>query len=147
MSKKVDQIEKNDDKTPLQIGNVSVVRGESKISEDSLTLNFKKTIWTEWEINGALSLFNQQYYPNTVVKLHKILERNDYYNDCGKVYFYIAQSLEILKMDGQAIEAYQSVIDFYLDQECADKESKQRFEESQFALDILKKEIEHGFNR
>ena len=139
MSKKVDQIETNDEKTPLRIGNVSVVHGESKSVTDSSKQTTVKPDWAEWEINGALSLFIQEYYPNTIVKLHKILEKYDSYIDCGKIFFYIARSLESLDMNGQAIDAYQIVIDTYTEQKCDDKESQVRMEESRKASDILKK--------
>ena len=52
MSKKVDQIETNDEKTPLRIGNVSVVHGESKSVPDSARETTVKTDWGEWGRNG-----------------------------------------------------------------------------------------------
>jgi hypothetical protein len=138
MSKKVEQIETQYDKTPIQIGNVSVVRGESKIdSANSLNIPSKSN-WAEWEINGALSLYKQQYYPNTVIKLHKILGKYDSHADCGKIFFYIARSLEKLEMDGQAIDAYQSAIDAFLEQKCDDKTSQERVEESRRSINNLK---------
>ena len=138
MSKKVEQIETQDEKTPLLIGNVSVVRGESKIDSDSsLNISLKST-WVEWEINGALSLYKQQYYPNTVVKLYKVLEKYESYEDCGKIFYYIARSLEQLEMDGQAIDAYQSVIDAYFKQKCDGEVSQARVEESRKAINNLK---------
>jgi hypothetical protein len=140
MSKKVDQIETQGEKTPLRVGNVSVVHGESKVDSDSSSDEQLKSTWAEWEINGALSLYNQQYYPNTVVKLHKVLEKYDSYEDCGKIFFYIARSLEQLEMGGQAIDAYKSVIDAYFKQKCDDKESQARVEESRIAINNLKNE-------
>ncbi len=139
MSKKVEQIETNDEKTPLRVGNVSVVHGESKSLADSSKQTTVKPDWAEWEINGALSLFIQEYFPNTIVKLHKILEKYDSYIDCGKIYFYIARSLESLDMNGQAIDTYQIVIDTYSEQKCDDRESKDWGEESRKAIDYLKK--------
>jgi len=139
MSKKVEQIEGDGEKTPLRLGNVSVVRGESKLSGDSTSAQYLLSDWIEWEINGALSMYSQQLFPNTVVKLHTILEKYDSYKDCGKVFFYIAKSLEVLEMDGQAIEAYQSVIDAYVEQKCVDKESLSRIEISRLAIENLKK--------
>jgi hypothetical protein len=139
MSKKVEQIEKNAEKTPLQIGNVSVVRGESKSDSISHSIQINTSKWVELEINGALSLYNQNYFPNTVVKLHKVLDLYESYGDCGKIHFYIARSLESLEMKGQAIEAYQSVIDIYNDQQCENLDSERRLEKSRLAIDNLKK--------
>ena len=67
------------------------------------------------------------------------MDKYDTYKDCGKIYFYMARSLELMEMHGQAIDAYQLVIDTYSDQQCNEKEGKTRVEKSRIAINNLKK--------
>lgn len=138
MSKKVESMEPGYEKTPLRIGNVSVVHGESKEKKDDETSIKSDRNWAQLELNGAFALQNQGYYPNAVIKLHNILDKYTETIDPGKVYFNIAGSLEALEMYGQAIDAFEVVIDTYGQKTNIDAEGKKRFITSQEAVERLK---------
>ena len=138
MSKKVENMEPRHEKTPLRIGNVSVVHGESKEIDDTGTFLRGEQDWAEWELNGAIALQDQAYHPNAVIKLHTILDKYPETTDRGKIYFYIAKSLEALDMYGQAIDAFEVVIDTYRQESDINTEKKERLDTSQEALARLK---------
>jgi hypothetical protein len=107
---KIERIEQNGDKPRLQISNVSAIHGTS---QDTLTKKAPPPALNLWEQekNGAKALFDQQYFPNTVLKLHKILSRYPDVDDCGELHCYLGQSFEALDQPGQALDAYQTVIE------------------------------------
>lgn len=115
---KIERIERDGKKSKLQVSNVSAIHGTSQD-----TLNTKPdlpavNLW-EQESNGAKALFNQQYFPNTIIKLHKILSRYPDVNDCGELHCYLGQSFEALDQPGQALDAYQTVIEKSEENSCA----------------------------
>lgn len=139
MSKKIQKIEPRKQKTPLRVGNVSVVHGESKAEKNKATnTNLKKNIWRK-ETNGAKALFDFQYYTNTVIKLNKILSKYSSENDCGEIHYYLGRSFEALNKNGQAIDAYEVVIKNYQNQGCNSYEANKWFSEAQDAVKKLKK--------
>jgi len=138
MSKKVENMEPRYEKTPLRIGNVSVVHGESKKIKDTGTFLQGEQDWAEWELNGAIDLQDQAYHPNAIIKLHTILDKYPETIDMGKVYFYIAQSFEALNMYGQAIDAFEVVIDAYSQETKINEEKKVRLAASEKAVERLK---------
>ena len=69
MSKKIRKIEKLNSNNRLKIGNVSVVHGNSKVQSDSSENKRIVSNWSKQETNGAVSLFVQKFYPNTIIKL------------------------------------------------------------------------------
>ena len=113
MSKKVQNIEPREGKTKLRIGNVSVVHGESKAETEKISDNKLKTKLMVQEKNGARALYEQELYPNTIIKFHKILDKYDEAQKNGDVYLYLGRSFEAMNHPGQAIDAYQSAIDHY----------------------------------
>jgi tetratricopeptide (TPR) repeat protein len=139
MSQKVGQIESPQEKTPLRIGNVSVVHGASKVTADSTISQSPDSTWSVREINGAFSLYLQEFYSNAVVKFHKILQKYESFVDSGMIYFYIARSLEKLNLNGQAIDAYQFVVDSYKNDETKNGKSAEWIKESQKSIERLKK--------
>ena len=109
MSEKVRKIPPNSEKTRLRIANVSVVHGESKASTqetDSDQLNQK---WRQ-EFNGAKAMFFQKYYPNTILKLHKMSKNYSSRIDFGELHFYLGKAFERLDEQGQALDAYQTAL-------------------------------------
>ncbi|MDZ7261714.1 MAG: hypothetical protein ONB05_06380 [candidate division KSB1 bacterium] len=136
MSKKIDKIQPRPQKTRLRIGNVSVVHGELKAESpgDNLKLDDLRV----QEINGARALYLQNYYPNAIVKLHKILEKYPLEDDCGEIHFYLGKSFEAMDKVGQALDAYQVVVSRYQEQGCENGEAKKRFNEAQKAIERLK---------
>jgi hypothetical protein len=106
---KIERIEKGAEKTPLKVSNVSAIHGTSKDTLDRKPSVAADNLW-EQEKNGARALLNQQYYPNSVMKLLRILNRYPNVQDCGELHSYLGQSFEALDQPGQATDAYQTVI-------------------------------------
>lgn len=140
MSQKVQQIEPREGKTKLRIGNVSVVHGESKAepeqASDNNELASQQLIQ---EKNGAKALYGQQLYPNSIIKFHKILDKYDTAKNSGEIYLYLGRSFEAINHPGQAIDAYQSVIDQSQNRDYYATDVKKWTEEAQQAIDRLKK--------
>lgn len=139
MEQKVDQIKPRLQRVPLRIGNVSVVHGLNAPEKTDPAPNEAFKAWWRKETNGAAALLTQKFYPNTIVKAHKILSKYAEIEDCGEVHFYLAQSLEALGKTGQAIEAYQFVIDRCGKSDCAENPAAaERAEAARAALKQLK---------
>ncbi len=134
MSNKVNQIPARQEKTRLRIGNVSAVHGEPKAgSSHRAAEKDESQSWIQ-ETNGAKALYEQQYYTNAVVKLHKILAKYPNLEDCGEVHFYLGKTFGALSKPGQAGEAYKVA----LERPCDDDTSKQRADEARRAIERLK---------
>ncbi len=118
MSKKIEQIEHKKEKTKFRIGNVSVVHGESKDTTNSKDGDSTQSNWFVREVNGAVALFTQKYFPNTIIKLNKILSKYSPVKDCGKIYYYIGKSFEAINKPGQAVDAYKKSIEWCKEQNC-----------------------------
>ena len=138
MSKKVENIQPSKGKTKLRIGDVSAVHGESKAKTDTTQSNENENLLVDKEINGAVALFIQKYYTNTLYKLHSLLDKYKSIIYNGKVYYYIARSFEFLNKKGQAVDAYQVVIKTYENKESLSQDEKKYLIESQNALQRLK---------
>jgi tetratricopeptide (TPR) repeat protein len=133
MSEKVHQIPVRPEKAKLRIGNVSVVHGESKAgASQNQTEKDDSQNWVQ-ETNGAKALYNQHYYPNAIVKLHKVLAKYPHREDCGEIHFYLGKAFEALDKTGQAVDAYQRV----LERLCENEASQQRAEETRRAIERL----------
>ena len=139
MSKKVEKIEPRKEKTKLRIGDVSVVYGESKTNSDSSQSESIGNSLAKKEVNGVLALFMQHYYTNTLYKLHNLLDKYKTKINLGKVYFYIARAFEALDKNGQAIDAYQIVVDTYEKMDSLNPEEIEYLIKSKNAIKILKK--------
>lgn len=118
MSKKVERIEPRKEKTRLKVGNVSVVHGESKSVQNTDESASDESERRSKEQNGAKALYRQEFYPNTIVKLHKILDKYPDIKDCGETYFYLGKSFEALKKPGQALDAYEQAVERHEAQQC-----------------------------
>lgn len=134
MSQKVNQIPARPEKAKLRVGNVSVIHGASQAETGSNKSAANATQNWKPESNGAQALYEQGYYPNAVVKLHKVLAKYPGLEECGEVHFNLGQAFEALHKPGQAIEAYKTV----LERLCANDASKQRAEEARRAIARLK---------
>lgn len=134
MSQKVNQIPTPQEKTKLRIGNVSVVHGESKAgAPPGEKKNGDSAAWIQ-ETNGAKALYDQHYYPNTIVKLHKISAKYPHAEDCGEIQFYLGQAFEALHKTGQAVDSYKAA----LARSCENDVSQQRADEARRAIARLK---------
>jgi tetratricopeptide (TPR) repeat protein len=134
MSNKVNQIPARQEKTRLRIGNVSSVHGEPKAgSSHRAAEKDESQSWIQ-ETNGAKALYDQQYYPNAVVKLHKILAKYPNLEDCGEIHFYLGKAFEAMNKPGQAGDAYKVA----LERLCDNDLSKQWADEARRAIERLK---------
>jgi len=139
MSNKIKKIEPTGDRTKLRIGNVSVIHGEQKAddsTEAGAAISAERWIL---EFNGATSLYQQKYYTNTIVKLIKIISNNTDVQDCGKIHFYLGKSFEAINQKGQAIDAYELVIQRSQEQNCAEADTENRVAEAHSAIERLAK--------
>lgn len=135
-AQKVQKITPPAAKPSLRIGNVSVVHGESK-AETGADSSLASGYWLQ-EKNGARALYEQKYYPNAVIKYHKLLGAYQNQPDCGELHFFLAKALENLENTGQAADAYQDVIQRFEAQKCSAPEAQQWYTEAQQALKRLK---------
>ena len=106
MSQKVQNIELKDT-TGLKAANVSAVHGEKRQMKEPLQNQEK---W-RMELNAARAMLNQELYPNSVVKCHKILNRYSDIHDCGSISYTLGRSFECLEESGQAIDHYQRALE------------------------------------
>lgn len=119
MSQKVKKMEPRKQKAQLKVGNVSAVHGSKKTEAITTVKSSDADAWTR-ELNTAKAMYNQEFYPNSVVKLHKILNRYSDIQDCGQVFLYLGKSFEALDETGQAIDNYQLAVEKCLDCEKAE---------------------------
>lgn len=136
MTKKISKIKPRKQRTPLRVGNVSVVHGLKAEDAEPAEKNKNKKAWRK-ETNGAKALFDFQYYTNTVIKLNKILAKYSPQNDCGEIHFFLGKSFEALNKNGQAIDAFEVVLNNYQKQSCKD-EAKSRYNYARQAIKRLK---------
>jgi len=134
MSQKVNQIPDRPEKATLRVGNVSAIHGESKAGTARNQSGREESQNWKQETNGAQALYEQGYYPNAVVKLHKVLAKYPAREDCGEVHFNLGKAFEALKKNGQASDAYKSVFERLCDNDA----SKQRADEAREAIARLK---------
>ena len=111
MSQKLKNIERPAGESKLRIENISVVRAERKSVETEADDEAAASDVWRYEVNGARALYEQAYYPNAIVKLHKILERYATADDGGEIHFYLGRSFEAIDEPGRAIDAYQHVLE------------------------------------
>jgi hypothetical protein len=138
MSKKVQRIEPREGKTKLRIGNVSVVHGESKTKPESAVSDELETGFWIQEKNGAKALYEQKFYPNSIIKYHKILDKYNTIEDRGEIHFYLGKSFEVLNQNGQAIDAYQEAIHRFQQRDYNNPNTAKWLSEAQQAIERLK---------
>ena len=134
MSQKVNQIPARPEKAKLRVGNVSAIHGESKSgTARNKSAPDESQSWKQ-ETNGTQALYEQGYYPNAVVKLHKVLAKYPNVEDCGEIHFNLGRAFEALNKSGQAIDAYKVALELL----CDDDASKQRVDDARRAIERLK---------
>lgn len=139
MSQKIDQIEPRNTKTQLRVGNVSVIHGMYRPDKDSSNSDAYQKNWSLKEINGAKALYEQKYYSNSIIKLHDILNRYNTLIDQSIIYFYIAKGFKALNQKGQAVDAYQKIIEIYNNKIKHNKEDILQYQQAKSALKDLNK--------
>lgn len=138
MSEKIGSIPPREEKSRLRVADVSVVHGESK-AESSRDAGSTGNTHRVQETNGAKALYVQQFYPNAIVRLHKILAKYPDNEDCGEIHFLLGKSFEALGDSGQAIDAYQTAIKESKAAQCENTEAERRAEESLKSIEKLKR--------
>jgi tetratricopeptide (TPR) repeat protein len=138
MSQKVQNIEPRAGNTKLRIGNVSVVHGESKAESENASGDELKPEFLVQETNGARALYDQKFYPNAIIKFYKILDKYNSVQNKGEINLYLGRSFEALNHPGQAIDAYQSVIDNYQGKDRISADAQKWINEAQLSIDRLK---------
>ncbi len=118
MSKKIQRIDLREQKTKLRIGNVSVVHGELKTDSLDRTKNDEDAQEWQLERNAALALYTQNFTTNSILKLNNIILKYTAVNDCGEIHYYLAKAFEMLNKPGQALDAYQNVINENSNDDC-----------------------------
>lgn len=109
MKSKLGKVEKRNGKTPLRIGNVSVVHGTYQdTAQQELMLPSPES--EEQLKNGIRALYTQQYYPNTILKINKTIEDQNIPDQCGELHYYLGSSFEKLDKPGQAIDAFEKAV-------------------------------------
>jgi len=96
---------------PIRIQNVSTVRADDR-SDSSVDNQVEDNLVWMQETNAALAMIEQKYYPNAVMKVHKILDAHAKSADKARLYFYLGQSFEALEDNGRALEAYQGCVGY-----------------------------------
>lgn len=128
MSQKISKIPPADEKTRLRIGNVSAVHGEQKQESPASRPGQGAGERRQQETNGAKALLTQQYHPNAILKFHQILARYSNIDDCGEIQFYLGQAFDAINRPGQALDAYQAVIEQSRTWRCKDEAAALRLQ-------------------
>ena len=113
MSQKIDKLETPENGKPIKVGNVSIVHGDSKQVDKPIESAEDQQDWYPFEVNGAMALYDHQYYPNTIIKCMKIQNKYESNRDAGKIDYLIAKSFEGINDPAQARDAYQNALDEY----------------------------------
>ena len=106
MSQKVQRMKPRQQPSTLNTPNVTSVHGDKKSSQERTKKGSDVQGWQR-ELNAAKAMYDQEFYTNSVVKLHKALRRHASANDCGEINLYLGKSFEELDEKGQAIDNYQ----------------------------------------
>jgi|GEM_PF-625804 len=135
MSEKIGTLEQKGEKTPLQLGNVTVVHGSNKSGEGNSI-----AVTDRWRpmYNGAGALFSQGLYPNAALKLVRIINRYPEAGDCGQCYFLLGRSFAALEQRGQALEAMESCLRKIASGGCDDPATLERRRTAEMAIEQLR---------
>ncbi len=106
MSQKVQRMKPRQQPSKLNMPNVTSVHGDKKTAEQRTKKDSVVQGWQR-ELNAAKAMYDQEFYTNSVVKLHKALRRHSSANDCAEINLYLGKSFEQLDESGQAIDNYQ----------------------------------------
>ncbi|MFQ5632238.1 MAG: tol-pal system YbgF family protein, partial [bacterium] len=124
----------------LRITNVSVVRAENKAASTKSGNNTASDnrLWLQ-ETNGARAMYFQEFYPNAIMKLHKIIRKNPNLEQCSEIFYYLAKSYEEIDEPGRALEAYRIVIANAENDACEAEHRAEMIADASRAIKRLKK--------
>ena len=127
------KVDKRNGKTPLRIGNVSVVHGAYQdTTQQEVTQPSPES--EEQLKNGIRALYTQHYYPNTILKINKTIEDQNIPDQCGELHYYLGSSFEKLDKPGQAIDAFEKAVKESKSGNCAGSEWSDEAEKSLLRL-------------
>ena len=133
MKSKLGKVDKRNGKTPLRIGNVSVVHGAYQdTTQQEVTQPSPES--EEQLKNGIRALYTQHYYPNTILKINKTIEDQNIPDQCGELHYYLGSSFEKLDKPGQAIDAFEKAVQQSKSGSCAGSEWSEKAENSLLKL-------------
>lgn len=138
MSQKMDKIKAPDGKAKLRITNVSVVRAENKAGGAEEAAPARPDGYWRQETNGARSMYEQDFFPNAIMKFHKILQKYPELETCSEIYFYLAKSFEHIDEPGRALEAYRLVLALAKQDACGTLPAEKMISEATDAIRRLK---------
>ena len=92
-----------------------------------------------WETNGAIALFLQKYYNNSIVKFHKILDKYKTHLNEGEIHYFLGKAFQAIGYKGRAIDAYNKAVSVY-EESVPDSISKARINESRLAIKVMQEE-------
>ncbi|MEJ2049035.1 MAG: tetratricopeptide repeat protein [Calditrichota bacterium] len=133
MKSKLGKVEKRNGKTPLRIGNVSVVHGTYQDTAKQELLQPSKESEEQLK-NGIRALYTQQYYPNTILKINKTIEDQNIPDQWGELHYYLGSSFEKLDKPGQAIDAFEKAVQESKSGNCTGSEWSDKAENSLLRL-------------
>jgi TolA-binding protein len=140
MSQKIDKLETPNDNPQMQVGNVSIIHGAAKQVKKTAENDTAREDWYPYEINGALALYNHNYFPNTIIKFIKIQNKYNSDRDNGKIDYYIGKSFEALNDMAQARDAYQRALDKYKKSNDSPSQEHAWVSEARLSLERLNQE-------
>lgn len=139
MSEKVGRLTPAAPDGKLRIANVSVVRAENKAHTSKAKVDDLKALHRVQETNGARAMYAQKFYPNAIVKFHRILQKNPGLERCSEIYYYLGKSFEKIGEPGRALDAYRTFMHNAENTACWSALSMSLQEEVKSAVERLKK--------
>lgn len=141
MSKKIGGIKApSSPSPPIRLKNVSAVRAENRDKDTALRPKDPKQKWTR-ESNGARALYEQEYYPNTILKLHRVLIQFPRARKCSEIYYLLGRSFEKLGQPGRAKEAYRTVLQNESTDSCAQAQAVRVYDLAATAIERISKHM------
>lgn len=120
-----------------RVKSVSSVRGEDKSSENEIVAS-ETPVWVR-EKNGARAMCEQDYFPNAIMKFHKIMSNYTAAESCTEIHFFLGKAFEAIDQPGRALDAYQNVLQHSETDVCVSSHSKKIYAAASQAVQALKK--------
>lgn len=138
MSQKLKRIEYQGDSTKIPVTDIAVVRAENKNVQVSTASSKPSEANWQLEMNTAKALHVQRFYPNTIVKLHKIMSKYTLLDDDGEIQYLLGRTFEVINEPGRALDAYQAAVEQIEDLDSPSRSAMNRADECRKAIERLK---------
>ncbi len=136
VSKKIEKLEPREG-NEYRVESISSVRGEEKVVADENSMK-NTPVWVR-EKNGARAMCEQEFFPNAIMKFHKIMSNYGSAELCSEIHFYLGKAFEALDQPGRALDAYQNVLTHSKEDACASSHSEKMYKAAEEAVKVLKK--------